>query len=69
MTYLLVIFYITLWILLGIFADKICERQAKKESIYYEGTVQIACYIAGPVIIPLALLLAFRKGVLNMFRS
>lgn len=69
MTYLLVIFYITLWILLGIFADKICERQAKKEGKYYEGTVQIACYIAGPVIISLAFLLALWKVVLHMFRS
>ena len=69
MTYSLVLSSIALWLLFGIFADKICEKQTKKEGKYYEGKVQVACYLAGPVIIPFALLLAFRKGVLNMFRS
>ena len=69
MTYSLVLSSIALWLLFGIFADKICEKQIKKEGKYYEGKVQVACYLAGPVIISFALLLAFRKGVLNMFRS
>ena len=70
MTYSLVLSSIAIWILLGIFADKICETQAKKDGKYYEGKVQVACYLAGPVIIPLAFLRTFWKwGLHIIFRS
>ena len=60
--------YLATWLLLGLLADKFCERQAKKEDCPYDPKVMAACYIAGPVILPLAFLWAFGKALLHMLR-
>lgn len=60
--------YLAIWLLLGLLADKFCERQAKKEGHQYDPKVMAACYIAGPVILPLAFVWAFGKALIHMLR-
>lgn len=57
-----------IWLLLGLLADKICEKEARKKNEPYAKTIVAACYIAGPLIIPLALCWAFMKGLRNLLR-
>lgn len=63
-----ILLYVGLWLLLGLLADKFCERLAKKERRRYEGTTQVACYIAGPVILPIAFAWAILKALLHLIR-
>ncbi len=60
--------YACVWLLLGLLADKLCEGHAKKEGRQYEKSTAVACYIAGPLVIPVALAWAIGKGIVNMLR-
>lgn len=53
--------YAAIWLALGIASDVFCERLAKKERRPYERSTQVGCYVAGPIIIPFALLAAVAK--------
>lgn len=57
--------YAAAWLALGVLADLFCEWHAKKERRRYERSTQMGCYVAGPIIIPLALLAALYKVTLG----
>lgn len=59
--------YVALWLLLGVIADKLCEFHAKKEKRPYKRSTAVACYVAGPVILPLALCYAMLRGLSHLF--
>lgn len=59
----------SIYLLLGLMCDKLCENQAKKKGERYSGAVQLCAFIFGPVFIPAAMLLAFGKAFLSMFKS
>lgn len=56
------------WLLLGLLCDRLCEKQAKKEGRRYEASTAVACYIAGPALVPFALVWAFFKALAHMVR-
>lgn len=60
--------YLAVWLLLGLLADKFCEYQARKEGRKYDPKVMAACYIAGPIILPLAFVWGFGKALITMLR-
>lgn len=43
------------WLALGILGDFMCEAHAKKLGEPYRKSTQVACYLVGPLILPLAL--------------
>lgn len=58
---------IAVWLLLGLLADKICEREARQRKERYTKTVFVVCYIVGPIILPIALCWAIIKGLVHLF--
>lgn len=59
----------SIYLLLGLICDKLCEAQARKKQERYAVAVQVCAFVLGPVIVPIALVLSIGKGIRNMCKS
>ena len=59
------IWYPLAWLALGLIGDLLCEAHSRKLGEPYRKGTQIACYVAGPIILPWALIWASGQIVMG----
>ena len=59
----LILLSTALWLGLGVVSDRVVASQTRKDGEEYSGPMQLACYLVGPIALPIALLWALIKRI------
>ena len=54
------------WLIAGLCSDHLCEDYADRNGVEYDRGTQLACYIAGPIVVPIAFAWAILRRLIKI---